>query len=481
MDIYIPFESEYQKRPLKYIALYNALRRSILQGDLPAGMKLASTRELASQYGLSRGTVRQVYEMLAADGYIDSAIGSGTYVAAVTETIPPKAPDEREAPLSAWGNRLPGIIVNEARRSDAVCDFVTGIPDLAAFPEKAWRKSVRLAAEQLDYLKLRTRPDPRGLPALREAVKSYLKRTRGIDVSTDDLFIMNGSIHSVSLLAHLLADPGDKVLLQDPAWHVNRFAVKAVGAVPLVLSEQALREEDVRLAFVSPTNQYPTGRVMPLEERLRLLRWAQERDAIIVEEDIDSEFRMTSASIEPLKALDSSERVVYLGSFYSTLLPALRIGYAVVPKHLNVSFLKAKHIFEPFPTSLLEQMAIAEFMKSGAFYTHIKKLRRRYAHKRRLLQSLFQSLLSDAFALEQGETGLHLLAWWKGTEEQYVKFRERCGEQGIHWEEAADFYQQSLSSPGVLFGFTHIAEPQMEAAVRRMRELLQPPPVSELA
>jgi GntR family transcriptional regulator/MocR family aminotransferase len=473
VELMLPLETYEQKYKFKYLALYHCLRDLIFSGNLPHGTRLPSTRELAETYRLSRGMVNQAYEMLLADSYIETKQGSGTFISFTQpKSIDCHAESFGPLPLSEWGNRLPQQLEPAPPSGKGTISFSTGTPCMEQFPVTEWKKAVKQGAESIGYLMDQEEPSPLGLSALRESLAAYLLQTRGMKVDPELICIVNGSIHAMAVLIHLLVSPGEKVLVENPTYKRMRNVIEAVGGIPspIPLHEGFIApgESSGRLVFVSPSFQYPTGKVMSLEERLTLLEWAQTRQALIIEDDSESEFRRKGRPIEPLKVLDYGNRVVYLGTFYRTLLPFLRIGFAVLPPDLKEPFLKAKHLFEPFTTSLLEQAAVAMFMKNGSFSRHVRRMKRIYTHKYHALRTLFDRYLPGVFTWSDAHAGLHLFGWWNGTQESLEAFTHHCALAGVTWEDPSPFFLEP-SPPAAIFGFSHLSQDEMERAIKIMR------------
>ncbi|MFE8701978.1 PLP-dependent aminotransferase family protein [Cytobacillus sp. FJAT-54145] len=475
MKTILPIKFNVQKYRFKYLALYHGLREAILSGKLAPGYKLPSTRELATIYEVNRNTVRQVYEMLMADGYIRTEMGSGTFVSTIPVKETAKVTLKKEIRLSDWGSRLP-IEEPPSERTSSAINFGIGFtPELAHFPELEWRKAVNQAARELNYLILSKDPEQQGLFELREAIATYLRKTRGIICESEDIYITNGTMHAFSILAQLLIRSGDHVVIEDPTFGSMKDTILALGGkllpVPVHSSDFLVKDWDSNLVYVTPSHQYPTGKVMPLEQRLALLEWAKQKNALIIEDDYDSEFRRKGRPIEPLKVLDYENRVIYLGTFSKTILPALRIGYAVIPSDIKPYFHAAKYFFEPYTTSALEQMAIANFLRTGSYEKHIRKMNRIYSNKYQLFKNLFNQYLPTAFDWIESESGLHLFGWWRFTEGKYQQFIKRCNEREVFWVNVVTGFSHKPPRPCGIFGFSHLTEDQMIVAISTMGEV----------
>ncbi|GAA3404902.1 PLP-dependent aminotransferase family protein [Paenibacillus hodogayensis] len=486
MQFHIPYHLYTDSYPTKRLALYHALRDCIVSGMLGVDTKLPSSRELATLYGMSRGTVSQVYDMLASEGYMTSGVGRGTFVA---YRPPEEKPDERSGQgayvYSDWGSRLQAL--NDGRAEAGAADKDAGAkrgvdfraagPDPESFPDAEWNRCLfaqtRLLAEARPR---RVRTSVLGDEALRECLAQYLRRVRGIAADARHIAVFSGSMQAIALTAQLFIDPGDRVVIENPCYTGAADAFQAAGGVcvPAPVDDQGIIPEPwkAKLLFVTPNRQFPTGAVLPLERRQRLLAWASANQSLIVEDDYDSEFRHRGKSLEPLKVLDREGRVLYMGSFSNTLLPHVRIGYAVLPEPLIPLFAKAKALFDPRPCNLLEQRTLAAWMQSGDYERNLRRMKRVYGRKFRQLRELFSSLLSPWFTWIEGDAGLSVFGWWNGAPEQYVRFRSACREAGIHWSDTS--VRESDAVPvryGAFFYFPHLTEEAMTEGVRTMERI----------
>ncbi|SDD32254.1 GntR family transcriptional regulator / MocR family aminotransferase [Paenibacillus sp. UNCCL117] len=483
MDFPIPYEAYARRHPTKHEALYEALRDTIVNGRLGFGMRLPSTRELAALYGLSRGTVNQVYETLASEGYVVSSVGRGTSVAyryAPPAAHSPAEEAEDDFHLSAWAQRLteppsePRLQAAEAQ--SAIINFASGRTDRRLFPREAWN---RCLYAQIRAEEGRGEGDGSGAQGdnrLREAIAMYLRRTRGLRAQANHIAVVHGSMQALALIAQLVLNPGDRAVAETPAYSGVRRAIRSAGGhvIDAAVDSAGIRPEEweARALFVTPSRQFPTGAVLSLERRQALLAWASSRRAVIVEDDYDSEFRHRGRSIEPLKALDRENRVVYVGSFTKTMPPSLRIGYAVLPEPLVKPFVLAQALYEPVSSNVLEQRALAAFMASGGYERHLRRMKRTYGRKFARLADLLQSRLSGLFDWVPSDAGLHLFGWWKGGPAAYEAYRSACRTAGVLWADAPPAESGAEAGrQGAYFHFSDLSEEEMEEGVRRMCEL----------
>lgn len=485
MHFHIPYHMYTRKYPSKRLALYSAIRDCIASGVLVTGTRLPSSREMAALYGLSRGTVNEVYDMLSSEGYVTSGVGRGTFVTF-------QAPKPRAAELSRqdvyvlsdWGKRL-----NEqpdGREDNAagcggerrrIADFQAFGPDSHWFPIKEWNRCLYAQARMLaGSEQQQVGHSSLGDAALRDSIAQYIRRARGIAADASQIAVFNGSMQAIALAAQLLLNPGDRVVMENPGYAGAARAFEAAGGICIhaPVDGQGVIPDDweAKLLMVTPNRQYPTGAVLTLDRRQQLLAWAAERNSLILEDDYDSVFRHRGRSLEPFKVLDREGRVIYIGSFTSTLLPHVRIGYAVLPPSLTPSFARAKTLYEPYPSNLLEQRTLAAWMNSGHYERHLRRMKRVYGRKFKLLRALLTDRLSSWFQWIESDAGLSLFGWWRGPSEQYIRFRALCLEAGILWPDTSvrDAASGSIRY-GASFYFARLSEEELTHGVNQMRAI----------
>lgn len=482
-EFHLPLSLYMERYSHKYAALYHALKDRIASGKLAYGTRLPSSRQLGALYELSRGVVSQVYEMLASEGYVVSEVGRGTYVAFRPDRLPGSPAGTKEptvggvgaaCELSAWGRRVAELPLRMPGAVPATgIDFAVGYSDQAHFPASAWNRALFAQVRGISGAAGGDKFSALGHLPLREAICRHLRRARGIEAEPSSVAIVNGSMQAIALLAMLLVEPGQPVVVENPGYPGMLRAIAAAGGRPVAAAVDrhgiVPADWDARLVFVTPARQFPTGAVLGLERRQRLLAWARERGAIVVEDDYDSEFRYRGRPIEPLKALDRESRVVYIGTFTRTMMHHFRIGYAVLPQALLEPFARARQLFEPHPTPLIEQRALAAFMNGGDYERHLRRMGRVYSRKFELIRGELTRHMAEWFELAPTDAGLHLFARWKRTAEQYETFRRACESEGVSWSDGTGYYAAN-STPSACFGFAHTSESDIVAGIARMKE-----------
>ena len=410
-------------------ALYEELRARIADGTYVVGAPLPSTRSLAAERGLSRGTVSLVYEQLAADGFIDTRRGAASQVSAGAAPTAPMARVQRGrvrrtaasghgGRLSAVGRRIAAMGIRDAGpTAPGEIDFVYGPLAGADFPTLSWMKALRAVERQrsrrLEY------EDPRGNLELRRALQAHLSRTRGLACSVEQLMIVNGSQQALDLCARLLVDPGDGVVVENPGYRMAHHAFEACGAQLLCIDVDAhgLRTDDLavlgpaQLAYVTPTHQFPLGSFLPIARRRALLDWAAERHAWIIEDDYDSEYRYSVRPEATLQSLDSHGCVIHVGTFSKTLSPQLRLGYMVLPPSLIDTFAAAKRVADRHAATAV-QRALARLLEDGSYDRHVRRMRRLQQARQRALVEALTSHLGQRVEIRGAASGLHLVAWF---------------------------------------------------------------------
>jgi GntR family transcriptional regulator/MocR family aminotransferase len=475
-----------QRGPL-YRQIYRALRDQILKGMRAAGTPVPPSRLLAAELGCSRNVVTLAYDQLLAEGYLQSRRGSGTFVASA---LTRQRPVEREVPrrsrakhLSAFSERLLAETDRQRiawQRGAQVppYDFWYGRPPLTDFPHDTWCRLLGRAARQatlrrLDY------GSPAGATELREAIAAYLQRARGVVCDADQVIVVNGFQQALDLTARVLLNPGDRVVVEEPHYRPARVAFQAVGAeirgVPVDadgLSVADLPHDNTRLLYVTPSHQFPTGAVLPLPRRLDLLAWARRRDAYVLEDDYNGEYRYSGRAVETLRGLDEHERVLYAGTFSKAMFPALRVGYLVPPPALVQPFVMAKALADAGGPTVV-QLALAEFIQGGHFERHVRRARARNALRRGVMIESIGHHLGDRVEIIGANAGLHVMLRLPDVPMRKVReLRHRAEEQGVGVYSAAPFYLEPPANGALLLGYASLPETEIREGIRRLGRVL---------
>lgn len=434
--------------------LYDRIRSAIAEGRLAPGERLPSTRALAGDLAVARGTVEAAYARLAGEGYVLARGAAGTVVSPALR-LPPEPP-RRPADRSPAPRGRPAV--------GSPLAFRMGLPALDKFPRTLWARLAARAARRLGGTSL-AYPDAAGLPALRETIVSYLAVSRGVACSPRQVVITGGYQAAVGMLARLLLRSGERVWFEEPGYPFARRALETAGVrpVPVPVDGDGLQVEraqaeapDARLAVVTPTHQAPLGVALSLPRRQALLAWASATDAWVIEDDYDSEFHYIGHKLPALKSLDAADRVIYAGSFSKTLFPGLRLGYLVLPTPL------AGPVTELLFTSqhglpVLGQMVAADFMAEGHFARHLKRMRALYATRRAALAEALTVIFGDRLTIDHQAGGLHLIARFPDRIDD-IDMAARAGEQGLAPAALSEQYAGPERRHGLLLAFTNIPE-----------------------
>jgi GntR family transcriptional regulator/MocR family aminotransferase len=472
------------REPL-YRQIYRALREAILGGRLLPGVRLPSTRTLAFELGVSRNTVLAAYDQLLAEGYLDGHVGSGTVVAesgvarlaSVAAARSPSAGGAARAP-SRRGARVASLPLKLSLVGGGSRAFSPGVPALDEFPLRLWCRIVsrrwnEARTSTLDY------GDPLGYRPLREAVAGYLGAARGVRCDADQVLIVAGSQQALDLAARVVLDPGDTAWIEDPGYFGARGALVAAGArvVGVPLDDQGLsveqgvaRAPDARLAYVSPSHQFPTGTTMSLPRRLALLDWARGSGAWILEDDYDSEFRYASRPLSALQGIDEDELVIYTGTFSKVLFPALRLGYLVAPPALVDAFAAAR-LFTDTHAPIGEQAVLAEFLTEGHFERHVRRMRSLYHERQQVLIEATKHELAPALTIGASEAGMHVVGWLApGVDDRRAS--RQAARHGVDAIAISAFALEPPARGGLVLGYSHVAPAEIRSGVRKLRKAL---------
>lgn len=461
-----------------YEQLARALKRSVLQGALKAGTRLPATRELAAELRVSRNTVLTAYETLCAESLAVPRRGSGTFVAAAPIAPVAGAVTDSVPAQSRYAARLHALPPIAMRRfgSPVRYDLRYGEPLHDPALVTAWRRALPRAAERsaLHY------PAANGLQPLREQIAQYVARRRGVVCNAADVVVVNGTQQALTLIARVLLDEGDRVVIEDPHYPFAVHGLRAHGArlVPVSVDAEglnctALPRSGVRCVYVSPSHQFPAGVQMSLERRLALLRYADEQSCWIVEDDYDGEFRYASRSTPALRSLDRNGRVIYVGSFSKVLFPALRLGYVISPQSLRDDLIAAKRL-DDLGSASIEQAAMAEFMRTGGFDRHLRKAG---LELRRRRDALFEGLrrhCGERIRVTDSLAGMHVVGWLPGwTSQDITSLTERARQRGLGLHPIDPYYAKAPRNSGLLLGFAALGPKQLHAATRLLGHCLR--------
>ncbi len=457
--------------------LYSAIRRAIVGGRLPAGAPLPGTRVLATELGLGRNTVARAYERLLAEGYAENgAAGRSSFVSGAAQALRPSCrPARGSVGISRRGVELMhGAGASPIQRGA----FVAGVPDSSHFPFDVWRRMLarHYRVEHGDLLQY----TQSGYGPLKRALAQYLNITRSVQCAPQQVIIVNGTHQGLDLAARLLADHGDRAWIEDPGYWGARNVLRAAGLQlePIEVDAQGIApsaaqwREPPRLIMVSPSSQYPTGAVLPLERRMRLLEAAAAAGSWILEDDYDNELRQHAAPVASLFGLSRAQRVIYLGTFSKVMFPGLRLSYMVVPESLvDVFTVGNAELYRG--GRLPEQATLAEFIESGHFSTHIARMRGIYRERREALRAVLDSRLGGALDIAAGQAGLQMACRFRETVDDRQLSADALRE-GIVVRPLSPYYADpERSASGMNLGFAAVPVPTLEPAAQRLSDLIE--------
>ena len=438
--------------------LERRLREQVRSGRLAPGSRLPSSRALASELGVSRGVVLESYAQLTAEGYLTASQGAPTRVALTPSTERPPLPATSLAQRHAY-------------------DFNPGLPDLASFPRDAWLRAVRSALRGAPFDVLR-HGDPRGAPELRNELMAYLGRVRGAAPEPEHTIVCTGFTQGYSVLCQTLRDRGlERIAVEDPGWARHRLVAERAGLEPVGIPVDhdgievaALERSGCEAVVLTPAHQFPTGVVLASERRAALLEWAEGADALIVEDDYDSELRYDRVPVGALQGL-APERVCFIGSASKRLAPGLRVGWMLSPSWLTGELTYQKAVADGGSTAI-EQLALADFIARGELDRHLRRMRLRYRARRETLVASLPEPLPEV-RISGAAAGLYaLLLLPEGSDEHAcvtAAARSGVGLEGL----GAHRMDPTRGLPGLVLGYANISEPGIEQGLATLAAALR--------
>lgn len=489
--------------------LFEALRQRILSQQLPTGSRLPASRRLAEDLSVSRNTVNNAFEQLKAQGYLQSRTGSGVFVsdqlpqkdqsleqlnrdnssaASFESSLEVSGVNSHKWPeISDYGQKLLAFgQEHQPNQINGNLPFTLGLPDVRKFPIKTWQQLLR---RHSDRKVLMGYHGYQGYLPLRQALAIYLNSHRGLRCHSEQIIITQGAQQALALAAQILINPGQKALVEEPGYCGARKAFASNGAelcpVPLAdtgLDIQALEKtefDSASLLYCTPTHQYPLGGILSAAQRLQLLHWAQRNSCWILEDDYDSEFHYFSKPVAAMAGMAAQTPVIYMGSFSKTLLPGIRLGYLVVPKHLVGAFVEAK-AFSSGETPLLIQAAAADFISEGHFVRHLRKMRKLYQDKWLHMQSLCEQYLQGLMEPIAQSAGMHIALEFTPELKQNLKdkgvddreLNRQLEVKGFGSSPLSSYYHGHPDKTGLALGFANTNEQEREEGILTLRGLI---------
>ena len=462
-----------------YLQIYEQFREMILSQRLRAGDRLPASRNFAKELGVSRVIVSQGYEQLIIEGYIVGKTGAGTFVA---ETLPDQLLHAVPNVLTKTKSIRPKETANQTSSSafgisqkQEVHPFQGGTPSLDFFPYKTWQQIGSQTLKNLKSVHLGY-DDTLGYWPLRQAIAAYLRMSRAVKCEAEQVIVVTGSQQGLNLIAACLLQKGDKVWMEDPGYPgaQRSLANAQVAICPIPVEEDGLNIDyaiehfgEAKLAYLTPSHQFPLGYTLSEAKRLQLLKWAQQSGMWIIEDDYDSEFRYEGLPFASFQGLDTHGVVIYSGTFSKVLFPGLRLAYLVVPTlEMLEQFRNLKHITDR-QSPILEQLMVTQFMEKGHFLRHIRKMRLLYAERQALLLNLLQQHLRDYLRVNASPSGMHLICRLSA-QINYDKLREEIKKQGLLVHYLDDFTLQHSLPHALILGYTAFSKFKLKSGVEQL-------------
>lgn len=458
--------------------LYRSLRDGITSGLIPAGEKLPSSRIFAANLSVSRNTVVAAYDQLALEGYTSAKRGGGTLVAKAAKAFASRKVTDT-VPASPVFSNL-GLLLQRDLRSDRleVSHFQTGSPDGSLFPSDLWarllRRSARLGGNLGGYEHFT------GLPCLQEAIVRHLVQSRGVVAKPEQVIVVSTAQSALDLTARLFINPSDTVLLEEPGYMGMRIAAEAANATLISspvdefgidVSSLDYNKYKPKLIYVTPSHQYPLGHVMSLERRLALLELAENTGAFIIEDDYDSEFHFDGDPVSSLYGLDHQERVIYVGTFAKTMMPAHRVAYIVVPPALITAYRGAVRNAGCVPGHNIQQ-ATAWFLEEGFFRAHLRQMTGVYQTRRDQLIASLKAWNNPALEISCPAGGMQLVVKFDAADIQDDIVRNNGLKQGYDFSPLSPFYLGAQRCQGLLLGFANMQDKNHDSAMRVLKSCI---------
>jgi len=490
-----------------YQQIYEQIRAAVLTGRVKLNQRIPASRQLAKSLSVSRTTVIQSYDQLISEGYLETKPGAGTFVCAQvpdellktrkdfdSEWLP-AAENGADIPLqlsnlqlSEYGDRVHRT-PDRLSRQTCPFSFRYGLPDLSHFPIQTWRRLWNrystASTAWMDYSS-----DAMGYKPLREEIAQYVAQARAVRCVPEQILVTNGTQQALSLLTHLLQ--AQHVAIENPGYLSARRILESGGAAicPVPVDAEGIkvdgpdgllelsRQRPPQLVYTTPSHQFPTGVLMSLSRRLSLLQWAQQANALIIEDDYDSEFRYSGRPVPALQGLDAHDRVLYVGTFSKVMFPGLRLGYVVLPLALVPLFRRAKWLCDR-QGSMIDQQTLSNFIRAGHLAKHVRRMRGIYEARRLALVTGLRSIQNHTqkpIEVLGDEAGLHVTARFI-TQLNSLQIVKQAQALGVEIFSTHEHYDPSINSVAVdsefIFGFGNISQSDIQVAIERITPLFR--------
>jgi len=479
-----------QKIPM-YIQLYRQIRDSILEGMLKQGDRMPSTRNLSEGLSVSRNCILLAFEQLTLEGFLTAKVGTGTYVCEqLNDLRPHKRVFKETSPLqevpTPTVHKLPTYLpaytsfVSAHSGQEALLPFQPSVPSFTDFPFKLWAKIAAAVYKNIHHLHLGY-DSAQGFLPLRKALTDYLRINRSINCSPEQIVIVNGSSQALNLISELLLKKGDLCWMEDPGYlwaksAFSRFSGK-ICPVPVTASgmdlDYAIQHfPKAKLAYITPSHQYPLGETMPLANRLKLLTLSSAQDMWVIEDDYESEFRYVGRPIPALKGLDTFGKVIYIGTFNKTLFPALRIGYIVLPSIEMAGQISIIKAMTDRQSPVIDQSILTNFITEGHFLRHLRRMKLIYKKtQEELIHLLLQHFGAD-IRISAENAGMHIIVWFL-TDKITPDITQKAKERGIMLYAVDELAIKFKYPTAFMIGFTGFKRSMLEESVIALKKMIR--------
>jgi len=452
--------------------IYRQIRTAILDGRLERGSRLPPTRELAHRLAVSRNTVGVAYGWLTSEGLLSGRAGAGSFV----EAAPDPGARSRKAgevalPVREIWSRMHGPF--DGMAPPKPYDFRGGLPDARLFPFDDWRRlaarELRASAHTVTYGAVA------GHPRLRAAIARHAGVARGVLAAAEDVVITHGAQQALDFVGRLFIEPGTRVAVEEPGYPIPRLLFESLGAriatvrVDTEGMDVGALPDDTRLVYVTPSHQFPLGMPMSHARRTALLSWAERRNAVVIEDDYDSEFRFSGRPLETLQTMDLNGRVIYVGSFSKTMLPALRLGFLIAPASLRAALNAVSYVTQ-WHCQWPAQAALARFIDDGLLARHIRKMRREYTARHDRIADRLARDFAEWLEVVPSVAGIHLCATLRWSSRRFERdVADRARQAGLGLHRLSTFYAGDSARPGLVLGYGAIPMSRIDEGLRRLR------------